>query len=172
MEMGKEKLEREISKLEEKLRKLSKVYTKRNWRYTRDILKTSRQLMKAGTFDSFFLKNKLGKLERENEKDDLEYERESQKLNNELDNYLAVYNNLDKESRMIESEIESFKETSRRQIDNKYGVEISFNNANVSIESNSDGELANFKNSITNLDNENRDIENLIDDLQRAKNEV
>lgn len=171
MEMGKEKLERKISKLEEKIRKLSRIHTKQTSKYLKDILKTTQKLVNAGTFDSFFLNNKLKKLERENEEHNLEYERESQKLERELDNYLTLSINLDKESRRIESEIKSFKETSKRQIDNKYGIAISFNKANVNIESNSDGKLAHFKDTITSLNDANKDIENLIADLQRAKSE-
>jgi len=172
MEMGKEKLERKISKLEEKIHKLSIEHSKKSLRYTKDILKTSRKLMNAGTFDSLFLNNKLKKLEREGEEYDLEYERKSQKLNEELDNYQATYNNLAKESRMIESEIESFKETSMRQIGNKYGVEISFSKADVNIASDSNGKIAHIKNNISKLETENIDIENLLSNLQRAKDAI
>ena len=76
------------------------------------------------------------------------------------------------ESRRIESEIESFKKTSRRQIKNKYGVEISFSKANVNIVSDSNGKIAHIKNHISALETENRDMQNLITDLQRAKNEI
>jgi len=77
-----------------------------------------------------------------------------------------------KDNNKIKSEIESFKETSRRQIGNKYGVEISFSKADVNIKSNSNGKLTHLKDAITQLDNENKNIENLIADFQRAKNEV
>ena len=106
------------------------------------------------------------------------------------------------ENRRIESEIESFKKTSRRQIKNKYGVEISFDNGNkvrtslgvfdsvidarigsmfgidtdngrkVNIVSDSNGKIAHIKNHISALETENRDMQNLITDLQRAKNEI
>ena len=172
MEMEKEKLERKISKLEEKIFKLSREHSKQSWRYVKDITKTTRKLIKAGTFDSLFLNNKLKKLERESEEYDLAYERKSQKLDEELDNYQAMYDNLDKELRMIESEIQSFKENSEEQIKNKYGVEISFSKADINIVSNSNGKLAHLKNSITELADANKDMQHLIADLQRAKNEI
>jgi len=77
------------------------------------------------------------------------------------------------EENKIKSEVESSKETSTRQIGSKYGIEISFTNKDkVNIISSSNGKIAHIKNHISELETENGNIENLIADLQSAKNDI
>ena len=77
-----------------------------------------------------------------------------------------------REQTRIKSEIDSFKETSKRQIGNKYGVEITFNDKVVNITDNNNGKIAHLKNNILELKTENSEIKNFIDDLQKAKNAI
>jgi len=74
--------------------------------------------------------------------------------------------------RQIESEISSFKQTSQRQIRNKYGVDISFSGKSVDISDTNNGKVANLKSYITELESENIAIENLLNDLQSEKNAI
>jgi len=72
----------------------------------------------------------------------------------------------------IESEISSFEKSSKQQIKSKYGVTISFHKTDVNIISNSNSKIAHLKNYTSELDAENRDIQTLVDDLQKAKNAI
>ena len=74
--------------------------------------------------------------------------------------------------REVESEIQSFKENSKRQIKNKYGVDISYSNSNVKISNSKKGNIKDLEDHISKVRAENKNIENLIKDLQRAKNEI
>jgi len=74
--------------------------------------------------------------------------------------------------REIESEIQSFKENSKRQIKNKYGVDISYSNSDVIISNSKKGKIKDLEDHISKVRAENKNIENLIKDLQRAKNEI
>ena len=99
-------------------------------------------------------------------------ERKREKKERKREKIRARERQQDEDNNRIKSEIESFQETSRRQIGNKYGVEIFFSKADVNIVSNSNGKLAHLKNSITELADANKDMQHLIADLQRAKNEI
>jgi len=74
--------------------------------------------------------------------------------------------------RQIESEISSFKQTSQRQIRNKYGVDISFSGKSVDISDTNNGQIAHLKSYITELESENIAIENLLNDIQSEKNAI
>ena len=96
---------------------------------------------------------------RKHYREEQEEEKERLKCNNEQSN-----------RRKIESEIQSFKQTSQRQIRNKYGVDISFDNHKVTIADG--GNLAEFENAIKELKTQNKDIEKLLKDLESEKNAI
>jgi len=76
------------------------------------------------------------------------------------------------EKRRIESEIESFKITSKKQIENKYGTNISFSGKSVNILGSENGKSGYLKEHISQLKSENSEIQNLVNDLQREKDAV
>jgi len=92
-------------------------------------------------------------------REEQEEEKERLKRNNEQSN-----------RRKVESEIQSFKQTSQRQIRNKYGVDISFDNHKVTIAD--DGNLAQLENTIKEFKTQNKDIEKLLKDLESEKNAI
>lgn len=75
------------------------------------------------------------------------------------------------EREIIEAEIESFKEISEEQISNKYGIEISFINAKIDVNY-SDSNIEQLGKDISKSKTENKDMQNLITNLQEEKNEV
>jgi len=89
-------------------------------------------------------------------REEQEEERENLRRENEREN-----------RRQIESEILSFKQISQRQIRNKYGVNISFDNHKVTIVDG--GNLAQLENAIKELKTQNKEMEKLIKDLQGEK---
>jgi len=156
MGMEKEDLERRISKLEKDLRRLSDEHRKRDWKFIRDIMKVEKKLLKAGSFSAYFLNKELEKLKKEDEEAKRLYERKEQRIEEQLQNYYEMLSQIEKDSRIIESEIEAFKETSQKHMLSKYGVEISFNKADIIIVSDTDSKLENFKNTIAKLDDEKK----------------
>lgn len=74
--------------------------------------------------------------------------------------------------REIRSEIENFKNLSKRQIKDKYEIKISFNDANVKIENNSNSKITKYKNTIKAFEEENNEIQALISELEKAKDAI
>ena len=74
-----------------------------------------------------------------------------------------------REKSKVQSELEAFEDSSKRQIGSKYNVDISFNGKNVTISDTNNGQIAHLKSHISELETENEEIEKLIKDLQSEK---
>ena len=94
----------------------------------------------------------------------------------------------------IQSEINNFKNISKRQIKDKYGIIISFNDTasfnnffdiahamntihtpytdNINIENDANSKITHLKNSIKEIESENSEILTLISDLKKARDAV
>ena len=97
--------------------------------------------------------------------DDKEEERERQQQQ-------KVDREKDKNRRRIKSEIDNFKNISKRQINDKYGIRISFNDVKVNIPDDGNSKIAHLKKSIKESEDENSEIQTLIGYLQKAKDAV
>ena len=128
-----------------------------------------------------------------NDYDDDDYEREERREKRERKR------EKEREEDALKSEIDSFKKTAIKQILNKYQIQISFkspteNSSHLSsilnqqptmfynrteklqttvyIVDDNQSQITNLKNSILSLKTENNEIQNLINDLQKAKNAI
>ena len=77
-----------------------------------------------------------------------------------------------REKTKIQSELEVFKDNSKKQIGSKYNIDISFNGKSVTISDTNNGEVAHLNSYISELESENIAIENLLNDLQSEKNAI
>jgi ribosomal protein S25 len=102
--------------------------------------------------------------------DDRKMEKRERKRERKLEK--ARKREKEQERDKIKSEIESFKVTSKKQIGNKYGVDISFNGKEVNILDNENGKIGHLKEYLSQLKAENSEMENLINDLQREKDAI
>jgi len=77
-----------------------------------------------------------------------------------------------REKTKIQSELEVFKDNSKKQIGSKYNIDISFNGKSVTVSDTNKGQIAHLKSYITELESENIAIENLLNDIQSEKNAI
>ena len=72
----------------------------------------------------------------------------------------------------LKSEIDDFKNLSKRQIKDKYGIGISFTDAKVNLPDNGNSKIAHFKEFSKELEKDNLEIQTLISDLQKDRNAI
>lgn len=74
--------------------------------------------------------------------------------------------------RIMKSEIDDFKNLSKKQIKDKYGIGISFTDAKVNLPDNGNSKIAHFKEFSKELEEDNLEIQTLISDLQKDRNAI
>lgn len=98
--------------------------------------------------------------------EDRKEEKRQKKINKRIAQEEAI------EKSKVQSEIEIFKDSAKRQIGSKYNVDISFNGKSVNISDTNNGKISHLKNYISELETQNEEIEKLLKDLQSEKNAV
>lgn len=96
--------------------------------------------------------------------DDDDYERAERRREREREE--------ERNRKNLKSEIDDFKNLSKRQIKDKYGIGISFTDAKVNLPDNGNSKIAHFKEFSKELEKDNLEIQTLISDLQKDRNAI